>query len=483
MMIVWSISTIAQSVANDDEKDNRSMNVPAKRRLRVMMALVYAVQGAWWPLLAVHLADLGISGSARGLIFSTMAIAACVTPFLAGQIVDRRVETQRALSFIYLTGAGLLVVFGSGTIRDPRILFALMLVYWLLTVPGYGLSNSLTFRNLERPREEFGGIRLWGTVGWLVAGWGASLTLVRFSVHRPGSGVYGAFLLAAAISFVLGVFCLFLPKTPPLAERRSLGDYLSDTRDLIGRSDVRFYLIIAFTVSLTTPLMYQIVPTDLQARGLPRAWIATAMTLGQIPEILALAFIPFLIHRCGYRGTLALGILAWSIRYACLWVDPPLWPAIASVTLHGVATACFTVGGQMYLDHRSPPHLRAGAQALNVMTTTGLGSLCGGLSAGVLIDRMGSRSPWIFAIPCVIDAVLFGAVVVGFARLMKRSSAVETIVAGANAGVKVVALATEADPSIANKTTSLTTPPAASRATDNKIRYKRLRRKGAARSS
>ncbi len=459
------------------------MNVPAKRRLRVMMALVYAVQGAWWPLLAVHLADLGISGSARGLIFSTMAIAACVTPFLAGQIVDRRVETQRALSFIYLAGGGLLLVFASGAIRDSRILFALMLVYWLLTVPGYGLSNSLTFRNLDHPREEFGGIRLWGTVGWLVAGWGASLTLVRFGVHRSGSGVNGAFLLAAAISIVLGCFCLFLPKTPPLAECRSIRDYLSDTRELIGRSDVRLYLIAAFTVSLTTPLMYQIVPTDLQARGLPRAWIATAMTLGQIPEILALAFIPWLIVRCGYRGTLALGILAWSVRYACLWADPPLWPAIASVTLHGVATACFTVGGQMYLDHRSPPQLRAGAQALNVMTTTGLGSLCGGLSAGVLIDRLGSRSPWIFAIPCVIDAVLFAAVVVGFARRPKGISTDAKRIDVARVAANVVPRATEAESSVANKTTPLSTPLKASRATDNKIRYKSLRRKGAARSS
>ena len=118
-------------------------------RLAVMMALVYAVQGSFWPLLAVHLADLGIAGRGRGWIFATLAIGSLAAPLWAGQLVDRLVATQWYLAVVYAVGTCLLVVLASGAASGAGWLFSSFCVYWLLMGPSYSLTNSLAMR---RPR-------------------------------------------------------------------------------------------------------------------------------------------------------------------------------------------------------------------------------------------------------------------------------------------------------------------------------------------
>ena len=146
------------------------MNARKVWRLSAMMALVYAVQGSFWPLLAVHLADLGIAGRDRGWIFATLAIGSMVVPLGAGQLVDRMMATQRVLAMVYALGTGLLMVLASGWVHSSGAIFGLFLAYWALTAPAYSLSNALAMRNLDEPGKEFGGVRLWGTAGWMVAG-------------------------------------------------------------------------------------------------------------------------------------------------------------------------------------------------------------------------------------------------------------------------------------------------------------------------
>ncbi len=132
-----------------------------------MMALIYAVQGSFWPLLAIHLADLGIGGRDRGWIFATLAIASMAVPLGAGRLVDRVMATQHVLALIYAMGTGLLVVMAAGWVGTAGGLFAIFLAYWGITAPAYGLANSLAMRNLDDPGREFGGVRSWGTIGWM----------------------------------------------------------------------------------------------------------------------------------------------------------------------------------------------------------------------------------------------------------------------------------------------------------------------------
>jgi hypothetical protein len=127
-----------------------------KLRLSGMMALVYAVQGAFWPLLSIHLGDLGISERGRGWIFATMAMASFAMPLGAGQLVDRLMPTQKFLGFTFAAGTGLLALMAWGVTAHIGWLFGRFLIYWLIMAPSYSLNSSLVFRILARPDRDSG---------------------------------------------------------------------------------------------------------------------------------------------------------------------------------------------------------------------------------------------------------------------------------------------------------------------------------------
>jgi MFS family permease len=370
-----------------------------------MMALIYAVQGAFWPLLGIHLQDQGIGGRLRGWIYATYAIGSFAVPLGAGQLVDRWMATQHALAIGYAIGGCLLLVVASGLVTGGSGLFLTFLAFFSLISPMYALSNSLTMRHLDDPRRDFGRIRLWGTIGWMGVGWLVSMCMLGTGSTRPGQGTYEAFWVAAACAIVLSAWCLTLPHTPPLAveqERRGLAEGL----ELVRKPDVAAFLITAFGVSLTTPVIFQIMPSYLESRGLSRAWVASVMTLGQWLELVGLAILPWLFNRIGYKGTLLVGIGALFLRFFSLSLHPPLWLAVAGTHLHGLSSACFVIGGQVYIDSQAPGHRRASAQALLAVLTTGLGSLIGAIMAGELATLSRHGVELVFLVPCIIDGAL-----------------------------------------------------------------------------
>ncbi len=406
-------------------------NGATRARLSLMMGLVYAVQGAFWPILSLHLADLGITGRGRGSIFATLALASFAMPLGAGQLVDRLMPIQNYLALTYALGTGLLLVFACGVTTQLVWLFGLFLLLWLILAPSYGLCNALAFRNLRNPDDEFGGVRLWGTAGWMIVGWAVSVVmLLSGSARGSGQGAYEAFWVSVVLSAIMAGYCLTLPNTPPLAGGPGRGLGLAAAREFLGQREMRVYLFTAFGVSLTTPYVFQVMPTYFESIGLPRAWTATAMTLGQWPEVVALAFLTRILVRFGYKATLMLGIAAWLVRYASLALNPPLWLALLGNPLHGIGIACFTVAGQMYMDTRAPRERRGSAQALNMVVTSGLGSLLGSLLAGEVVSRTGGNYPAVFLIPCLINLGLLLFFYLGFpshATKAVRESVAETM--------------------------------------------------------
>ena len=385
------------------------MGPSGRWRLNGMMGLVYAVQGAWWPILAVHLEDLGIGGRARGWMFSTLAIASVATPLLAGRLADRRVAGPRLMVGIYAVGSIMLAMLAAGWARGVGPVFGLLLAYWLVTAPASGLAATIALRNLPKPVEQFSRVRLWGTVGWMVTGWGVSLTL---ALRGSGKGAAEALWVGAGLSAIMSVYCLGLPKTPPLG--RGLPERPSAGTPLIRRRGVALYLSVAFAVSLTTPFVYQAVPPYLRTLGLPKSYLALGLSLGQVLEIASLAALPRLLGRLGYRASMTLGILAWVVYYALMASRPPLWLALSTILLNGVAIAFFHVAGPIYLDRLAPSDGRAGAQGLFLVVTAGAGNLAGNLLAGEVVTALGEVGPRVFVVPALIDVAAALALYLGF---------------------------------------------------------------------
>ena len=370
-----------------------------KARLAVMMALVYSVQGAFWPLLSIHLGDLGISVRGRGWIFATMAMASFAMPLGAGQVVDRLMPTQRYVSTCFAFGSGLLALMAWGVSTHVGWLFGLFLAYWLVMAPCYSLCGSMAFRNLTRPDRDFGKVRLWGTVGWMAVGWLVSAVMAG-SGPRAGRGASEAFWIAAGLSAATAIYCRTLPNTPPL-DRRGPDDVepggrgrpAPDARDgRLPRPHLR-----------RQPDDPVCLPGDAQLlavrSGWIAAWVSTAMTLGQWPEVAMLAALPWLIRRRLPGSRSAWGSAAYASGSPA-WRSTRRsgWPRRAS-RLHGVGVACFSIGGQMFVDEPGSRDRRASAQSINTVATGGLGLVLGSLLAGEVVRPLPRSVGPVFLVP------------------------------------------------------------------------------------
>lgn len=377
------------------------------------MTILYAAQGCWWPALSMHLRSLQISPRGAGWIFSTLALSCFLAPLVHGRLADRRIPAERILAFCYFVGGCLLLGIASYQGQNTVGLFLYFLVYWMLVAPGFSISNTISMRHLAQPREEFGGIRLWGSIGWMVGSYLVALLLVLATTGQNGRGIPQIFYVSGFLAILTSVQALRLTPSPPMESQK--GSFLRSIRsDLLKQKDFVLYLVIGFGVSLTTPFVFQLIPALLEKQGLTRPQVLTAMTLGQIPEIFALWLLPWIIRRFGFRGALFLGVLSWTVRYGVIAIGAPTLWIILSMPMQGLAIGFFTVGGQVFMDEKAPRESRASIQAMQIMMTSGLGAFMGSLLAGECQMLWPHRPEFVFLVPTLIDAMIGLVLIIWF---------------------------------------------------------------------
>jgi nucleoside transporter len=405
--------------------------------LAVMMFLQYAIWGAWSVALSGYLEqELGFAGLGLALIYNALPLMSLIVPFTAGQVADRFMPAQRALALFHLLGG--LLLFGLAFQRELLPMTALMLAYAFFYAPTLALSNSIAFRNLKDPEVEFGPIRVWGTIGWIVAN--LLVTFVRSNFQSLQWGVIDVFALAGGISVLAAVLSLTLPHTPPARES---SDPLAFTKafGLLRDPNYRIFFIIALIVGTELPLYYVLTFPFLQSAGgvvgITSENLPSWMTIAQVAEIFTIAFmLPAVLPIWGVRKTMLLGIFAWPARYAVFalaWAmhqQAPwtVWLAVASLALHGFCYVFFFVVAFIYTDMVAPRDVRSSAQALINVAVLGVGMLIGGFFAGWLKDLFTTGGvtnyTMVFLVPTVIT-VLAG---IAFALLFREKPAGEVAV-------------------------------------------------------
>jgi nucleoside transporter len=164
-------------------------------QLSLMMFLEYFIWGAWYVTMGTYMGDhLHASGLQVGAAYSALAIATMISPFFVGMIADRFFAAQRIMGVLHLAGA--LLLFLATKITDNTAFYWVILFYSLLYMPTIALSNSVAFNQMTEPGRQFPWIRVFGTLGWIVAG----LLIGNLGWEKT----YYTFYLAAAISGVLG---------------------------------------------------------------------------------------------------------------------------------------------------------------------------------------------------------------------------------------------------------------------------------------
>ncbi len=388
-------------------------------RLGIMMFLQYAIWGAWAPVLSDYLLnDLGFSGAQMGIIYSLLPLATIIAPFIGGQIADRYFPSEKVIAFSQLIGGVFLVYISSVT--DYSTMIWLMLIYCLIYAPTLALTNSVAFINLKNSEKEFGIVRVWGTIGWIVAG----LALAGWRHVAASKEVFAVqgdtLMLAGIFSIIMGFLSFKLPHTPPNKEGTKPWAFLEALK-MMKDKNFLIFIIIAFVVATELMFYYALTAPFLTSEkiGISSASVSGVMVIAQIAEIFVLAILlPYFITRIGIRKVLALGVLAWPLRYIIFAIGSPPWLVIASLSLHGFCFVFFFAAAFIYVDVVSPKDIRHSAQSLITLVTYGVGNYTGSLFAGWIKDYCttdtGTNWTGVFLIPCALTILCAAAFLLFF---------------------------------------------------------------------
>jgi nucleoside transporter len=382
------------------------MNLNNRIKLSTMMFLEFFIWGSWFVTMGTYLGkNLSSGGVDIGSAYSTQSLGAIIAPFIIGLIADKFFAAQRILGVLHLIGAALL--WFAADALDFDSFFPFILGYMIAYMPTLALVNSISFKQMTDPGKEFPSIRVFGTIGWIVAG----LTIGWLNWEQDGNLVL-TFKMAAVASLILGLFSFVLPHTPPVkkGEKTSFGDIIG--LDAIGLLKNRSFLIFFLSsVAICVPLAFYYNFTNPFLNEVGMKGAAGVQSLGQVSETLFMLLMPLFFVRLGVKKMLAIGMIAWVLRYLFFAfgnADANYWMLIGGIVLHGICYDFFFVTGQIYTDRLAGDRFKSAAQGFITLATYGVGMLIGSIISGMVVDKhvVGDGHDWysIWIVPAAIAA-------------------------------------------------------------------------------
>lgn len=350
-------------------------------RLCIMMFIQFFIWGAWYVTGPNYLETIGFGAEDFGWTYSVGPIAGMISPFLVGMIADRFLPSQVVLGILHLIGtAGMYVATTFMTVENPSpntiniVFFCFMLSFF----PTVAIVNTVAMSNIADTEKTFPMIRVFGTIGWIVAGLTVSWLGADATIDQ--------FYLAIGASALMGLYSFTLPNTPPPAKgtpfsaKQAIG---LDAMSLLKDRSFFVFMIGSFLICIPLAFYYQMAARFITDAGMENP--AARMTLGQMSEVLFMLALPIFLKKFGIKTTLLVGMIAWVARYAMFSFgadDGVVWMMIGGILLHGICYDFFFVTGQIYTDKIAPPEIRSQAQGMLVFFTLGFGMFIGALVAG-----------------------------------------------------------------------------------------------------
>ncbi|WP_286755968.1 MULTISPECIES: nucleoside permease [Roseivirga] len=386
-------------------------------RLSVMMFLQFFIWGGWFVTLGTFLGNnINATDGQIAQAFSTQSWGAIIAPFIIGLIADRYFNAERILGVLHLIGAFLM--YQMAETNDFTTFYPYVLGYMILYMPTLALVNSVAFRTMQDPSKQFSKIRVFGTIGWIVAGLVISYVFSWDSEASISEGLLkNTFYMTAIASGALGLFSFTLPKTPPVVDKSkkaSISEILGlDALKLINNRNFAVFFFSSILICIPLAFYYQNANPFLTEIGVANA--TGKMTLGQISEVVFMLLLPVFLTRYGIKKTLLFGMLAWALRYVLFAygnADSGVWMLLLGIALHGICYDFFFVSGQIYTDSKAGDKYKSSAQGLITLATYGVGMLIGFWAAGQISEYYTTATgdhTWesIWILPAAFSALVF----------------------------------------------------------------------------
>lgn len=402
-----------------------------KLRLTIMNFLQFFVWGAWMMTLGHYgFVEKQWNGAQFGLVFSTMGFASLIMPTLFGIIADKWKANYVYAILHLLFGATMLFLPG---IDSPVTFFWVLLIAMSFYMPTIGLTNSICFNVLKAegkdPVTYFPPIRVWGTIGFIVAMW-----VTNFFTKEWGLGysIKVSFYIAAALAFVLGLFSLIsLPTVKAIvknANGRTLIQRLGlEAFILFKQGKMALFFLFSLLLGAALQLTNAYGDSFLQdATVFPKGELINnfstiILSISQISETLFILAIPFFMKRFGIKKVMLFSMIAWVLRFGLFGIAENTMAGfgliILSCIIYGMAFDFFNISGALFVEKNTDSSIQSSAQGLFMLMTNGVGAVLGNIVAGFVIVKWFEdpathvkdwQGIWLgFAIYALIVAVLF----------------------------------------------------------------------------
>jgi nucleoside transporter len=379
-------------------------------QLSGMMFLEFFVWGAWYVTVGNYMTRIGMSD----LVYWAYAvgpIGAIISPFFLGLAADRFFATEKVLAALHLIGgAAMFVAPMAAESGDATLFISLLLVHMLCYMPTVGLVNALAFHHMTDQQKYFPVIRVFGTVGWIVAG-----VLVSGLLGADETGL--PLRVAGVAGVAMGLYAYTLPHTPPspratISVRQILG---LDALAALKSPSFVVFIVSSFLLCIPLSAYYAYAPVYVNLNGVINPGFK--MSFGQMSEVLFIVLMPFLFRFLGFKWMLLIGMFAWVLRYLLFALSAPasiVWMIMGGIVLHGICYDFFFVAGQIYVDKISTKEIRGQAQGFLVLMTYGAGMFIGAQVSGWLHNGIvtstgpGAAAQWqiFWAVPAALAAVI-----------------------------------------------------------------------------
>ena len=373
------------------------------------MLLQFFIWGIWFVTMGTYLASsLKANGLQIGAAYGMMAIATIISPFIIGIIADRFFAPKRVFALLHFAGG--IVLFLLSQITDVNNFNWVLLIYSLLYAPTLALSASIAFSQIKDVEKSYSGIRVFGTLGWIIAG----ISIDKF-FHISPQDLGLTFIIAGVASVLLAIFSLFLPAsaktTQAPAEPRTS---IIGSEAFVLFKNKSFTVFFIASILICIPLSFYYSLTNLFFNEVGLADATSKMAFGQFSEAAFIVLIPFFLKRWGIKWMIIAGMIAWVMRFLFFRYGDAgenSWMLIMGILLHGICYDFFFVTGQIYTDRVAPKKYRNAAQGMITMATYGIGMWIGSILSGFVaknaeISETTHQWDMIWLVPAAIAAIV-----------------------------------------------------------------------------